>query len=115
MLASAKERTKDMFETLAVFQPAMFWLKADADSNICERTHKCKQATTTERTGNQSVLEHAADGANDARRCARAVRRAQSINSSTSLRTPAESVRAVQGTVQHRTKAQDTLPRLDVS
>jgi hypothetical protein len=26
-----------MFKTLAVFQPARFWLKADADSNICER------------------------------------------------------------------------------
>ena len=25
-----------MFETLAVFQPAMFWLKADAELNICE-------------------------------------------------------------------------------
>jgi hypothetical protein len=29
------ERTEDMLETLAVFQPATFWLKADADRNIC--------------------------------------------------------------------------------
>ena len=25
-----------MFDTLAVFQPAMFWLNADAELNICE-------------------------------------------------------------------------------
>jgi hypothetical protein len=29
------EHTLLMWETLAVFQPAMFWLKADADWNIC--------------------------------------------------------------------------------
>ncbi len=33
-----KEHTEPMAETLAVFQPPMFWLKADADSelSICE-------------------------------------------------------------------------------
>ena len=36
-LANAKERTEDMVDTLAVFQPPTFWLKADAESNICER------------------------------------------------------------------------------
>jgi hypothetical protein len=30
------ERTLIMFETLAVFQPARFWLKADAELNICK-------------------------------------------------------------------------------
>ena len=29
------EHTAFMFETLAVFQPPMFWLKADAEPNIC--------------------------------------------------------------------------------
>ena len=28
-----------MIETLAVFQLARFWLKADAEANICERHH----------------------------------------------------------------------------
>ncbi len=27
-----------MFKTLAVFQPARFWLKADAKANVCEQT-----------------------------------------------------------------------------
>ena len=29
------EHTLDIVEALAVFQPAMFWLKADAELNIC--------------------------------------------------------------------------------
>ncbi len=32
------EHTLDMSETLAVFQPPMFWLNADALANICEPT-----------------------------------------------------------------------------
>ena len=50
-----------MLETLAVFQPATFWLKADAFKNICERNHTCKQATTTER--GHTVPQHSTDGA----------------------------------------------------
>ncbi len=30
------ERTSDIVETLAVFQPPMFWLKTFATWNICE-------------------------------------------------------------------------------
>jgi hypothetical protein len=33
---NGKEHTAYMTETLAVFQPPMFWLKADAQVIICE-------------------------------------------------------------------------------
>ncbi len=33
-----------MFDTLAMFQLAMFWLKADAEANICERTPRVQSA-----------------------------------------------------------------------
>ena len=66
------ERTEDIVDTLAVFQPAMgwlnadaeenilsmllteaifhepmFWLKADVEENICEQTQKFRPSTTT--------------------------------------------------------------------
>ncbi len=33
------EHTLNIAEALAVFQPAMFWLKADAELNICAPHH----------------------------------------------------------------------------
>jgi hypothetical protein len=39
-----------MFETLAVFQLAMFWLKAFAEENIC------KQATRADRNTNRTAF-----------------------------------------------------------
>jgi hypothetical protein len=36
------EHTKDIVETLAVFQLATFWLKVDADVNICQHTTRCR-------------------------------------------------------------------------
>jgi hypothetical protein len=36
MHAKDGDHTADMSKTLAVFQFAMFWLKADVEENICE-------------------------------------------------------------------------------
>jgi hypothetical protein len=44
MRAIGAERTLDMLETLAVFQLARFWSKAEAALNICEQTTACAKA-----------------------------------------------------------------------
>ena len=50
-VSDGKEHTEAMLETQAVFQLAMFWLKADAEANIC------KQAASTATTPHkQSTL-----------------------------------------------------------
>ena len=52
--ARAREHTAYMSETLAVFQPARFWLKADAEENICaqHRRHGAKACRPSARRRN---------------------------------------------------------------
>jgi hypothetical protein len=44
-----KEHTFDMSVVLAVFQPPMFWLKADAVENICEPHRSMMQQVRNQR------------------------------------------------------------------
>ena len=48
-------RTKAIVVTLAVFHAAMFWLKADAESNICEPHRTMTQQAPNQRDMSRSM------------------------------------------------------------
>ena len=52
-LANGKRRTADIVDTLAVFQPAMGWLNADAEVNICEQHRSVRKYTPKKRDMSQ--------------------------------------------------------------